>query len=41
MQAGGPKNEDGAGLMNIEMRRTQRHAVAQHPAAIWHWAPAP
>ena len=30
----GPKNEDGTGLVNIEMRRTQRHAHAQHAAGF-------
>src|SRR6266481_3600024 len=30
----GPKNEDGTGLVNIEMRRTQGHAVAQHAAGF-------
>jgi hypothetical protein len=30
----GPKNEDGTGLMNVEMRRTQRHTMAQHTAGF-------
>src|SRR6266851_3565346 len=30
----GPKNEDGTGLVNIEMRSTQRHAMAQHAAGF-------
>src|SRR3954471_16331237 len=31
---GGPQNEDGTGLVNIEMRRAQRHAMAQHAAGF-------